>query len=227
MERVTVEEDPRSAPHVALNPEGHSYPYIYVPDERDKYLNPSATVHYAAVSPQYPVYPAPAPRRKKWIWITAGAVILVIIIVAAVVGGVVGSRSAHQDSAKSDITPTPTPSSAGANATTSTTSLFSSTSTPTNTSTSASAQPTDTTFGATVHMSRNDTCGGTTDSFSVLNSNTYRCVIVPAEKRSIRVSQNQGCKVKTWSGNNCLGLNFRVPDTECHSVLYASVSVDC
>ncbi|GFG20626.1 hypothetical protein IFM61606_00678 [Aspergillus udagawae] len=71
-----------------------------------------------------------------------------------------------------------------------------------------------------------DLCDGPVDSISLVGSGSYRCVAV-TNKRSISVPSMNGCTVKTWSGNNCRGSSFKVPDTGCHSVLYAGVSIQC
>ncbi|KAE8378031.1 hypothetical protein BDV26DRAFT_292633 [Aspergillus bertholletiae] len=241
LERIPVEEDPNSAPQVIFSPvedskstlyfisnpdPGKSAPQVFVPDPNEKFLNPIVQGYDAypplpndAVTP--PPANDPTPNKQKWIWAVVTGMLFVIIVVAAVVGGVVGSRNAHKDSAPSDTTTAPTSLSSSNHPTSS----LSTTSSPT--STSSTATPSQTEFGATVHMFANSTCGGTDDSFSVLNSNSQKCVVVPSDKRSIRVSQNQGCKVVTWSGSNCAGSSYRVLDTDCHSVLYAAVSVDC
>ncbi|GFF22263.1 hypothetical protein IFM46972_00216 [Aspergillus udagawae] len=75
-------------------------------------------------------------------------------------------------------------------------------------------------------MYETDNCGGTDDSFAITSTGSQRCVPVPSKKRSIRVRDNSSCIITTWSGN-CKGLSFRVPDTDCHDVLYSAVSVYC
>ncbi|KAF7621073.1 hypothetical protein AFLA_011389 [Aspergillus flavus NRRL3357] len=243
-ERIPVEEDPNSAPQVIFSPDSksvppafwipdseHSAPQVFVPDPNEKYLNP--TVQSYGAHPSIPNHAANPPlatgqasNKKKWTWIIATTVAVVIIVVAAVVGGVVGSRNAHKDSSSSDTAATAI-SSSSANNTTSSSSTSTTLTSSSTTSTDSSATPTQTDFGATVHMYASDTCGGTDDSFSVLNSSSQKCVVVPSNKRSIRVSQNDGCNVTTWSGSNCAGSSYDVPDTDCHAVLYAAVSVDC
>ncbi|OGM47138.1 hypothetical protein ABOM_003961 [Aspergillus bombycis] len=244
-----VDPDAKSTPYVVSIPD--STPHVFVPDPNEKYLISTAKSYGVDHSmPNNAPIPPPAndqaPNKKKWIWIGVAAVAFVVIVIAAVVGGVVGSRNAHKDNVSSDTTATAISSASGLNTTSSSsttstptstsTTLASTTSTSTTststtststTSTSTTASPTQTNFGATVHMFANDTCGGTDDSFSVLNSSSQKCVVVPSNKSSIRVSQNDGCKVVTWSGSNCAGSSYRVPDTDCHAVLYAAVSVDC
>ncbi|KAE8357648.1 hypothetical protein BDV27DRAFT_138968 [Aspergillus caelatus] len=249
MERIPVEEDPNSAPQVILSPvyqdskpapqvfsiqdaqPENTAPQAFVPDPNEKYLSPTTQGYGADPSIPYhatipPLTTDRAPNKKKWMWIVVAGVAFVVIVIAAVVGGVVGSRNAHKDSASSGTTATAISSSSANNTTGSSSTSTTLTSTST-TSTSTSVKPTQTDFGATVHMYANNTCGGTDDSFSVLNSSSQKCVVVPSDKRSIRVSQNDGCKVVTWSGSNCAGSSYRVPDTDCHAVLYAAVSVDC
>ncbi|KNG91233.1 hypothetical protein ANOM_000291 [Aspergillus nomiae NRRL 13137] len=248
-ERIPVEEDPNSAPQVIFSPDNRDVksashvvsipdptPYVFVPDPNEKYLDSTAQSYGIDPSipknaPIAPLANNQAPNKKKWIWIVVAAVAFVVIVIAAVVGGVVGSRNAHKDSVSSDTTATAISSSSVQNTTRSSSTTSTSTSTSTTltntTSTSTTASPTETNFGATIHMFANDTCGGTDDSFSVLNSNSQKCVVVPSNKRSIQVSQNDGCNVVTWSGSNCAGSSYIVPDTDCHAVLYAAVSVDC
>ncbi|GMG07211.1 unnamed protein product [Aspergillus oryzae] len=206
--RIPVEEDPNSAPQVIFSPDSksvppafwipdseHSAPQVFVPDPNEKYLNP--TVQSYGAHPSIPNHAANPPlatgqasNKKKWTWIIATTVAVVIIVVAAVVGGVVGSRNADKDSSSSDTAATAI-SSSSANNTTSSSSTSTTLTSSSTTSTDSSATPTQTDFGATVHMYANDTCGGTDDSFSVLNSNSQKCVVVPSNKRSIRVSQNE------------------------------------
>ncbi|KAE8400089.1 hypothetical protein BDV37DRAFT_258580, partial [Aspergillus pseudonomiae] len=243
------DRDVKSASHVVSIPD--PTPYVFVPDPNEKYLDSTAQSYGIDPSipknaPIAPLANNQAPNKNKWIWIVVAAVAFVIIVIAAVVGGVVGSRNAHKDSVSSDTTATaissssvqnttrnssttstPTSTSTISTSTTSTSTTSTSTTSTSTTSTSTTASPTKTNFGATIHMFANDTCGGTDDSFSVLNSSSQKCVVVPSNKRSIQVSQNDGCKVVTWSGSNCAGSSYTVPDTDCHAVLYAAVSVDC
>ncbi|KAI1924229.1 hypothetical protein LOZ58_001244 [Ophidiomyces ophidiicola] len=79
---------------------------------------------------------------------------------------------------------------------------------------------------AKVEMFSSDTCGGAVDSAMVVGSGSYRCIAV-TNKRSIKAPVLNGCEVRTFSGNNCRGSNFRLPDRDCHSVLYASVEIKC
>ncbi|PVI01418.1 hypothetical protein DM02DRAFT_502816, partial [Periconia macrospinosa] len=79
---------------------------------------------------------------------------------------------------------------------------------------------------ANVRMFAGDTCNGATNQFSVSGSGSNRCVPVPAARRSISVT-GSGCATITWSGTNCQGNSFKIPDSACHSVLYGSVSVQC
>lgn len=39
----------------------------------------------------------------------------------------------------------------------------------------------------------------------------------------------RGCTIKTWSGANCHGSSWTMPDADfgCHSVLHAAVSIEC
>ncbi|KAE8337815.1 hypothetical protein BDV24DRAFT_154085 [Aspergillus arachidicola] len=243
VERIPVEEDPNSAPQVIFSPDSksvppvfsipdseHFAPQVFVPDPNEKYLNP--TVQSYGAHPSIPNHAANPPlateqasNKRKWTWIVAAAVAVVIIAVAAVVGGVVGSRNAHKASSSSDTAATATSSSSANNMTVSSSTSTTLTSTST-TSTGTTATPTQTDFGATVHMYANDTCGGTDDSFSVLNSSSQKCVVVPSNKRSIRISQNDGCNVTTWSGSNCAGSSYDVPDTDCHAVLTKVILYD-
>ncbi|KAL2793067.1 hypothetical protein BJX66DRAFT_339126 [Aspergillus keveii] len=79
---------------------------------------------------------------------------------------------------------------------------------------------------ANVRMFSGDTCGGAEQSFSVSGSGTYRCVPVSAARRSVLVT-GSGCTTTTWSGTNCEGSRYKIPDSGCHSLLYGSVSVQC
>lgn len=79
-------------------------PQVFVPDPNEKYLSP--TTHGYGEDPSIPYHAAipplatdQAPNKKKWMWIVVAAVAFVVIVIAAVVGGVVGSRNAHKDSA--------------------------------------------------------------------------------------------------------------------------------
>jgi hypothetical protein len=76
-----------------------------------------------------------------------------------------------------------------------------------------------------VHFWHGDTCNNSAGGANVVGSGSKRCVPVK-NVRSISAS-GSGCTVRTWSGNDCKGSNFRVPDSGCHSVLYGSVSIDC
>ncbi|KAK3324962.1 hypothetical protein B0H66DRAFT_636481 [Apodospora peruviana] len=68
-----------------------------------------------------------------------------------------------------------------------------------------------------------DSCNGDNENV-VLTNGGYRCFAV-SNKRSIGVS-GSGCRVTTWSGNNCRGSSF-VAGSGCFSVLYGSVSIQC
>jgi len=78
---------------------------------------------------------------------------------------------------------------------------------------------------AQVTFYHGDTCDNRADGVNLQGSGSYRCIPI-GNVRSISAS-GSGCTVKTWSGNNCHGNNFKVPDASCHSVLYASVSIQC
>ncbi|KAF7593663.1 hypothetical protein BBP40_011069 [Aspergillus hancockii] len=199
MERNLVETDPKSAPQVVSIPEGAgSGLYGFAPDPRDKYFNPedqhnapaSGTQYYIPTAPAFAGNPAAVSKNKKWMWIIAAAIVSVIIVVAAVVGGVVGSQKAHENDTQRLLSASITSTlshSANDSTTTSATSSTTSTFTPT----SSTAQPTETSFGATIHMFANDTCGAKVDSFTFLNNSPYKCVVVPSNKRSIRVTDNR------------------------------------
>ena len=93
------------------------------------------------------------------------------------------------------------------------------------------ASPIEAITGATRDHSSNvqfwhgDICTDNAGTVSLVGSGSTRCIPVN-NARSISAS-GSGCTVKTWSGNNCRGGSFRVPDSGCHSVLYGSVSVNC
>lgn len=55
---------------------------------------------------------------------------------------------------------------------------------------------------------------------------TYSCFPVPQAVNSITV-WGAGCLTTTWSGTNCRGSSYNIPDSNCHSLPYGSVSVQC
>ncbi|KAL3484709.1 hypothetical protein BJX62DRAFT_218357 [Aspergillus germanicus] len=75
-------------------------------------------------------------------------------------------------------------------------------------------------------MFSGDTCGVAQQSFSVAGTGVYRCVPVSAARRSIIVT-GSGCTTTTWSGTDCSGSRYKIPDSDCHSVRYGSISVQC
>ncbi|KAF9871200.1 hypothetical protein CkaCkLH20_11369 [Colletotrichum karsti] len=64
--------------------------------------------------------------------------------------------------------------------------------------------------------------------FEITGSGSKRCNPVK-NARSIKVQDKRGCTIKTWSGSNCKGQSFKIPDgdLDCHSVLHASVQILC
>ena len=54
----------------------------------------------------------------------------------------------------------------------------------------------------------------------------YYCFVVTSPANSISVTV-AGCSTVTWSGNNCEGSSYSIPDSNCHSLPYGSVSVQC
>ncbi|RHZ68950.1 hypothetical protein CDV55_101907 [Aspergillus turcosus] len=229
MERHYLEEEPNSAPQIVASshfPPGHNDKYVVNKEDQTQWDVGS------------PLRPAGREKKKRRVWIFVALGVFAIIVVAAVVGGVVGSRAVHKNSSsstQSDSALSSSPTSSANNTTTPTISNNNPTSTTTNhpsstTSTdnnqSSSSANNGTTRLATFDMYETDTCGGADDSFAIASAGSQRCVPVPSNKRSIRVLDNS-CIVTTWSGSDCRGLSFRVPDTTCHSVLYAAVSVYC
>ncbi|KAK1622448.1 hypothetical protein BDP81DRAFT_455253 [Colletotrichum phormii] len=73
-----------------------------------------------------------------------------------------------------------------------------------------------------------DLCNADQSTFEVTGSGAYRCIPV-TNKRSIKVLQKRDCTIKTFSGSNCRGSHFTLPDgdLDCHSVLHASVEISC
>ncbi|UQC75163.1 uncharacterized protein CLUP02_01816 [Colletotrichum lupini] len=64
-----------------------------------------------------------------------------------------------------------------------------------------------------------DLCNSDQSTFEVTGS-----AIHFTNKRSIKVLQKSDCTIKTFSGSNCGGSHFNLPDgdLDCHSVLHAS-----
>ncbi|KAG2016758.1 hypothetical protein GB937_006238 [Aspergillus fischeri] len=239
MERHYLEEEPNSAPQFVAHPQ---QPPSFPPGHNDKYfVNKEGQTQWTTeTGPQF-VAGDTAERKKKtrWRWIVVAVGVFALVVVAAVVGGVLGSRAAHKndneqsdsDSALSSSSAPSASSLSGTDTTTPTTILSND---PTSTTTSSPpSTTTDTkqsanngnTRLAIFDMYETDNCDGTDDSFAITSPGSQRCVPVPSNKRSIRVLDNS-CIVTTWSGE-CKGLNFRVPDNNCHNVLYAAVSVYC
>ncbi|OHF00752.1 hypothetical protein CORC01_04069 [Colletotrichum orchidophilum] len=73
-----------------------------------------------------------------------------------------------------------------------------------------------------------DLCTTGQSTFEVTGSGAYRCIPV-TNKRSIKALEKRGCTIKTFSGSNCRGSHFTIPDgdLECHSVLHAAVEISC
>ncbi|KAF7126241.1 hypothetical protein CNMCM5793_002736 [Aspergillus hiratsukae] len=239
MERHYLEEEPNSAPQFVAS-SAPSTPSYFPPGHNDKYVvNKEEQTQWDA-GPPPPFIAGDTKKKKRWVWIFVALGIFAIIVVAAVVGGVVGSRAAHENSTsiQSDSALTSSPTSSAHNATNTTTpttttisnnNWTSTTTTLPSSTTSANNQSSannGTTRLATFDMYETDTCGGVDDSFAITSAGSQRCVPVPSNKRSIRVIDNS-CIITTWSGGDCRGSSFRVPDTTCHSVLYAAVSVYC
>ncbi|KAF7175247.1 hypothetical protein CNMCM7691_007287 [Aspergillus felis] len=240
MERHYAEEEPNSAPQfVVHSPQPSPFP----PRHNDKYFvdKDGQTQWTTETGPPFIAGDAAEPKKKtrRWTWILVGLGVFVIVVVAAVVGGVLGSRAAHKnDNAQSDSALSSTPSASslsGTNTTTPSTTISNNpTSTTTNppSSTTSSNSNTQSANNGTARLAvfdmyETDSCGGTDDSFAITSTGSQRCVPVPSNKRSIRVTDNSSCIITTWSGGDCKGLSFRVPDTDCHSVLYSAVSVYC
>ncbi|GFG02989.1 hypothetical protein IFM5058_01208 [Aspergillus udagawae] len=248
MERRYLEEEPNSAPQFVVHP---LQPSSFPPGHNDKYFVNKAGPTQWATETGPPFIAADAAESKKktrWRWIVIGLGVLVIVVVAAVVGGVLGSRAAHKnDNAQSDSalssssSSSSTPSASSLSGTNTTTPSATTTTTNNNPTSTTTNPPSSTTSSnsnsqsanngsnrlAVFDMYETDTCGGVDDSFAVTSTGSQRCVLVPSNKRSIRVLDNSSCIITTWSGGDCKGLNFRVPDTNCHNVLYAAVSVYC
>ncbi|GAQ09271.1 hypothetical protein ALT_6592 [Aspergillus lentulus] len=240
-ERHYLEEEPNSAPQLVAHPQ---QPSPFPPGHNEKYfVNKEGQTQWTTeTGPQFVAADTAEPKKKKrWRWIVIAVGVFALIVVAAVVGGVLGSRAAHKnDNAQSDsaLSSSPTPSASSLSGTDTTTPSITTTisNNPTSTTTSPSSSATTdsnnqsandgSTRLATFEMYETDSCGGTDDSFAITSTGSQRCVLVPSNKRSIRVLDNS-CIVTTWSGDDCKGLNFRVPDNKCHNVLYAAVSVYC
>ncbi|KAI1080977.1 hypothetical protein F5B20DRAFT_579802 [Whalleya microplaca] len=81
---------------------------------------------------------------------------------------------------------------------------------------------------AEVHTFAGDNCDGKDDPTALTGSGSYRCIAVSG-KRSIRAPEKKGCNIKTFSGSDCKGSSWKVPDGDvgCHSVLFASVEIQC
>ncbi|KAF2434295.1 hypothetical protein EJ08DRAFT_627812 [Tothia fuscella] len=79
--------------------------------------------------------------------------------------------------------------------------------------------------GATARAWHGDLCHDLESSTTLTGSGSYRCVAV-GSSRSISADRD-GCRVATYSGNNCRGSKFSVPDNACHSVLFGSYEVSC
>ncbi|KAH8733167.1 hypothetical protein GQ44DRAFT_599243, partial [Phaeosphaeriaceae sp. PMI808] len=77
---------------------------------------------------------------------------------------------------------------------------------------------------AIVNTYNGDTCNGGNKQFTIVGGGD-RCVPF-TNVRSISVF-GSGCKIRTWSGNNCRGSSAGIAYGRCTSVLYASVSVKC
>ncbi|KAJ0329735.1 hypothetical protein COL922a_012696 [Colletotrichum nupharicola] len=73
-----------------------------------------------------------------------------------------------------------------------------------------------------------DLCTNGEQVFEVTGVGARRCIPV-SNKRSIKVADKHGCTIKTWSGSNCGGSDFTLPDgdLDCHSVLHAAVEIIC
>ncbi|KAL5356300.1 hypothetical protein BJX96DRAFT_171483 [Aspergillus floccosus] len=218
-ERAYVEDDPASAPHVASAPAQSSFVY---PTSDYKGTYPEAQEQASWVLPPAAPSPQTTPvKKKRWMWILVGLAV-VVVVVAAVVGGVVGSRAAHKNDGQKALS---TGSNIANTMTITTTDPPTATQTETAPASATSSSTPD--ILARFYEFALDDCSGDSDTYNITSPGNL-CYPVSSNKRSIFVSKNSNCIVSTRSGTDCGGKSFKVPDTgECHSVLYAAVSVVC
>lgn len=57
-------------------------------------------------------------------------------------------------------------------------------------------------------------------------SGTYNCFPVCADTGPISVT-GSGCATVTWSTTDCQGSSYLIHNSDCHSLPYGSVSVQC
>ncbi|KAF2799294.1 hypothetical protein K505DRAFT_371118 [Melanomma pulvis-pyrius CBS 109.77] len=72
-----------------------------------------------------------------------------------------------------------------------------------------------------------DLCNGVSTTVELLGSGANRCVAIGGG--SVQDIQKRGCTIKTWSGADCHGSSWTMPDADfgCHSVLHAAISIEC
>ncbi|KAF7126237.1 hypothetical protein CNMCM5793_002732 [Aspergillus hiratsukae] len=90
------------------------------------------------------------------------------------------------------------------------------------------ASPLEARSGIEINLYSGDMCDGQVDTVTLAGSGAYRCVAV-TNKRSIQKPTMNNCAVRTWSGSNCEGSSWELANDNyvCHSILYASVSIQC
>ncbi|KAH9998545.1 hypothetical protein F4779DRAFT_605750 [Xylariaceae sp. FL0662B] len=70
-----------------------------------------------------------------------------------------------------------------------------------------------------------DDCNGYTGEVDVITGQDYGCFVPQGSTRSIQVD-GEGCRTTVWSGRDCHGESFVIPNSTCITTLYGSVSVN-
>ncbi|KAI0025153.1 hypothetical protein F4780DRAFT_415673 [Xylariomycetidae sp. FL0641] len=79
---------------------------------------------------------------------------------------------------------------------------------------------------AIVNAYNGETCGGyNTQTFTITGDGVHSCKGL-SNAKSIQVS-GSGCNVTAWTGNDCRGDVFEVPNSNCQTVSFGSVMAEC